>query len=453
MSKKIKTKCVCLTLKGQPCKGKVKSGGEYCSVHLVKPCLLRTVVKKQSLKKTEVHDEKQASEMYQVKKMSLKKRLEAKEVKPSTKKSLEKSPTKTSQKKTSVKEIQTPRPKKVSDVYDMKYILQRADIWRDLTTKGYQFPHWLIPYFEKYPDVLHSYLLQTKVYVDHPFDLPTVISLVKEREPVNIEREQRYNKKELEIEFGWQDGFYDRYFNTFKKLAPNIAVYTPCLFRLPLSMMDDDTKSTMKEDFEELKILNVIGLAFDSKEQSDYKYFLGDVRKPKFDEISLHYYRVFRKIFRCAKDNDIQTIALPPFGLGFFAKHYPKVADIEIQNNDKSLINIFANALKDAQVQFSFRGQIQLMGFQFHQVKTIQSIASNIIYGPELGYFPKNTLNVIDLATTLWVNAWDPLSAPGNGCEGDSSLDGWMGRTTSIAITGNGALNPYLQVPEHFINV
>jgi len=46
----------------------------------------------------------------------------------------------------------------------------------------------------------------------------------------------------------------------------------------------------------------------------------------------------------------------------------------------------------------------------------------------------------------LIINAWDSLSAPGNGSGGDSSLDGAIGASTTSAIVGNGALNPFITV-------
>ena len=38
-----------------------------------------------------------------------------------------------------------------------------------------------------------------------------------------------------------------------------------------------------------------------------------------------------------------------------------------------------------------------------------------------------------DIATTLYVNAWDPWSMVGNGNAGDCSLDGYWGRSTAMA--------------------
>ena len=51
----------------------------------------------------------------------------------------------------------------------------------------------------------------------------------------------------------------------------------------------------------------------------------------------------------------------------------------------------------------------------------------------------------MDTKTTLFVNAWAPLSVPGNGNEWDDSLDGFIGRITNIAVNGSGMTNPDMQ--------
>ena len=80
-----------------------------------------------------------------------------------------------------------------------------------------------------------------------------------------------------------------------------------------------------------------------------------------------------------------------------------------------------------------------------------------------MGYFSPTVLDVLpycqktkeerfpdciaemDTKTTLFVNAWDPLSVPGNGNEWDDSLDGFIGRITNIAVNGSGMTNPDMQ--------
>ena len=59
----------------------------------------------------------------------------------------------------------------------------------------------------------------------------------------------------------------------------------------------------------------------------------------------------------------------------------------------------------------------------------------------------------MDAKKTLFVNAWDMLSIPGNGNKGDSSLDGRIGRVTNIALNGTSMTNPYLINTANYIQV
>lgn len=59
-----------------------------------------------------------------------------------------------------------------------------------------------------------------------------------------------------------------------------------------------------------------------------------------------------------------------------------------------------------------------------------------------LGLFPAQCLPKMDVANTLVVNAWDPLSLVGNGNACDNSLDGWIGRHTASALLCFPPTNP-----------
>ena len=62
----------------------------------------------------------------------------------------------------------------------------------------------------------------------------------------------------------------------------------------------------------------------------------------------------------------------------------------------------------------------------------------------DIGYFPQNIEKVI-LRETLFVNAWDMLSVPGNGNAADRSLDGFIGRASAIGVLGTGLTNPRIR--------
>ena len=64
----------------------------------------------------------------------------------------------------------------------------------------------------------------------------------------------------------------------------------------------------------------------------------------------------------------------------------------------------------------------------------------------DIGLFPGNIENVKgNLENTLFVNAWDMLSVVGNGNALDVSLDGFIGRNTSVAVLSTSLTNPYIK--------
>jgi hypothetical protein len=145
----------------------------------------------------------------------------------------------------------------------------------------------------------------------------------------------------------------------------------------------------------------------------------------------------------CIKDYHFTTLALAPFGLGFFAKLYP---------DKNGLYHIWATAMKNAFVGIKYC-HIRLMGFNQSIKNVVVEIMGQEWFNDALGYFPGCVADVTNVKTTLFINGWDMLSGPGNGCEGDASLDGAMGANTTIAVTGNGALNPLLLRPDHVISI
>ncbi len=426
------------------CKGYVKKGEVLCARHRAKPCeeliidkqelevIEPKVIKKETRKKKYDREKKQVKEEPKKETRKMKYDREQKE-----KPEVQKKETRKKQEKTMI--IVVPKEKHPESILlsdkNYKQCITRMTTWRSIMNEGYKFPEWVIPKLKASQLTFNNYMNRARVYINHPFHLETAIRLVKEREPVNIERSQLFDKRKLQSKFGWDTGYYDRHFKNTNELAPNIAIYTPTLFFPPI---DEERKSI--PEYIEILVLNVIGLAFDNKKQVDYQYFSRINFDPK--KVYTHYLSVFQKIFHCAKDNHLTVVAIPPFGLGFFAKLYP---------NKKDLLLIFAHTMK--QTSQSLKCSIQLMGFLPKMKQTIIDVVGTHMFGPDLGYFPQNVAQISDLKTTLFVNAWDTLSGPGNGCAGDDSLDGAMGSTTMIAVTGNGALNPFLLEPDRYISI
>ena len=60
------------------------------------------------------------------------------------------------------------------------------------------------------------------------------------------------------------------------------------------------------------------------------------------------------------------------------------------------------------------------------------------------GFIPDILVTDKDVEHTLYVNAWDPWSLIGNGNGRDSSLDGYWGRCSNMAVLGWSHTNPFI---------
>ena len=323
----------------------------------------------------------------------------------------------------------------------------------------YAFPYeWSIEYvirnFDKLKDV--------KVYYDRSKEeeilLDTLIKLVREREPTNISGRQLYNVSKLKNTFGYTSGFYNTYFDqTDGKLAPNIAVYTETkVVPVEKSLSIDEKK------LENVKIINCMGYAFDGLNQRDYQYFFqhsdgeekGDISDEKKEELKKAYENVFNKIFFCACQNGCDTIAMSLIGSASFAFLFPGGLDRRLRQNLTFIREIFAPSFEKIKKKYKdrmtkdkfkiiFMGTPKGEGFG-NFFKKEENLGFEEDY-EDIGKFPANIGQVNDTEKTLFVNAWDMLSVPGNGNEGDKSLDGYIGRNTAIAVLGTGLTNPFLK--------
>jgi hypothetical protein len=311
------------------------------------------------------------------------------------------------------KQEKTTEPKSMTHTASTK-ISENMQHLYDATDAGYTFPNWVLD-----PQYLHHIVKQMKhceiYYHKSPYATSAMIKrLAVEREPVNIETRQHFSKKKLKAYFGFDTAYYTRFFKESNYLAPNIAIYTPILVRRP-SKPDVD-----------VHLLSVIGLAFDDKKQVDYQYYFAPNRILELKNLAFnHYKRVFELIWACAHRRGLTKVILCLFGMGFFAKLYP----------GDMFTEVYVPAFK-ASLSKSKHVEIAFMGMDKAQQKQLGSYA-------DIGYWPDN-LNKVNLGTTLFVNAWDCASVIGNGHEMDNSIDGRIGRVSSVAVTGCGLTNPFL---------
>lgn len=282
------------------------------------------------------------------------------------------------------------------------------------------------PGFEP-PKIYDPTLMKScKVFYHKKDVLQDVKRLVREREPVNIAMNRIYNENKLHGRFQFRKGYY-RICPIPKKniTPPNFIVYTP----------------TLVLHFDKIiHILNTVGLAFDSPKQRDFKLYRKLSKKPlgtdakHVYEAKKFYERLFSLIFDAAIHLQKKTIVMSLVGANNFASLWnggPSAFENEIWL--PSFYNVVKN-YKKSKLHIMFMGA-DVPGYD------------NVGYFPQLLFHPK----IKCLHQTLFINAWDCWSVPGNGNGMDNSLDGYIGRNTQIGILGTSLTNPYLQENTSYI--
>jgi hypothetical protein len=257
------------------------------------------------------------------------------------------------------------------------------------------FPEWVLN-----PELWSGFEFdKTVVYYHNEDDLEQVKQMVKEREPCNISMRRIYFENELENKFGWRRGAYQQ--STVEKLMPNIAIYCYATVLRP-------------SGYKKVHVINLVGYAFDCKEQPDYKYFKTKPNEHLIDK----YYEVWRKAFVAAvylkRSGKINKIKIFNVGGGAFASGLHRANFIE---------DVFEPAFLTFIASFEAAG-IEVLGY---------NRATQRFDG---GFIPDTLDTDDDMEKTLYVNAWDPWSLIGNGNERDESLDGYWGRCSNMAVLG-----------------
>lgn len=264
-----------------------------------------------------------------------------------------------------------------------------------------EFPEWVL---EPQEWANHRFS-ETKVYYMKTDSLEDVKQMATQREPCNICMKRLYSESRLEQEFGWTHGAYER--STPDKLMPNIAIYCYATVKRPNRTLN-------------IHVINLVGYAFDTQDQPDYKYF--QIR-PKIDLIQ-KYSEMWLKALKAAKDlreeNKINKIRIFNVGGGAFAGPYSmNFIDTVFEPAFLSLIQEFTKL------------DIQVIGYNAITKRFDDVFIPNLFDAPDE-----------DVDNTLYVNAWDPWSLIGNGNERDRSLDGYMGRCSNMAVLGWTRTNP-----------
>jgi hypothetical protein len=169
-------------------------------------------------------------------------------------------------------------------------------------------------------------------------------------------------------------------------------------------------------------VINLIGYAFDEEDQPDFIYFSG---KP-ITHLVEKYNRMWRKAFAAARDlkqqGAINRIKIYNVGGGaFVGPYYEEFTETIFEPAFLPLLHLFVAE------------GIEVIGYD----KVTKQFNG--------GFIPGTLETDTYIEDTLYVNAWDPWSLIGNGNGRDSSLDGYWGRCSNMAVLGWSITNPLIQ--------
>ena len=303
------------------------------------------------------------------------------------------------------------------------YLAKMKTLWGTYDNK-WAFPKWVV---KKVQDHWDEIMKPATVYYTKGENLKLVKLISERREPVNYKAIRKYDQGKLDTSFGWRIGGYATHFMKELELAPNIGAYTP-------SFVNYNGNTNTK-----VHIYNAIGYAFDEVIQPDYTYFMEAMpaKKRRLTLIKL-YVQVFKKIYACAQDKKLTTVIMSLVGGNNFAIRYKDDKGEGKKGLQQHVwVPAFIRALNDSKHMGITTCS---MGFSSYINNLLKKHGVDL---PDVGLWPNNIDNV-NTKTTLFVNAWDPLSVPGNGNEEDDSLDGRFGRLTNIAVNGSPMTNPYI---------
>lgn len=192
---------------------------------------------------------------------------------------------------------------------------------------------------------------------------------------------------------------------------PNIAISTQATF------------INNRKIEKQVNVINLIGLALDSKRQPDY-IFLSNIeninKRIKF--IKQFYNQLWNYAIEDCKNRKLKNFVYFYIGTGAFSTYIYELTNL----NNEEYKDLIINELKKVNKKTN--------------IKLIDGNKKNYFI-PDIFY---NNKYKIDYSNTLFMNAWDPWSFVGNGNYMDNSLDGYYGRESNLALLCWPLTNPYI---------
>lgn len=263
------------------------------------------------------------------------------------------------------------------------------------------------------------------------------LRVIYQREPTNIAMDQRYPKARLREQFGYGESVYNE--NAVKanghyfSAQPNTAAVYSETF-----MWKDPKDPNSKK---EIACLSLPAPALDDEGQPHFNYYVqsGQLNEGRYrEEIQF----LFSTVEAAVRDNEksafqdrgIKRLVLSKFGQGAF------LGAFEMNNPNRKVANsVFKTEL---------HAFLRRMAKDHSEIEVVMAEKKPPVDGED--WLPEGQMKYGDIVQTcqegdLIINAWDPHSAPGNGNDGDPSLDGAMGRGSGILLTQTAWFNPNLR--------
>jgi hypothetical protein len=325
-------------------------------------------------------------------------------------------------------------------------------------------------------DAFKEHQKSVRIYSAPGIGTKKAIKNATQRDPVNLRSQQRIEhgrdgKDVMKALFGYRSNALQEEVDTISESKRNneppsfigpISVYSKTYFwNIPGS------KSAPKE----IGVLSTYAPALDDAGQPYSQHFIqGDI-KPANNVLHEKHYRehmeaMASQIVQAAIDNSPPSgrLILPGIGQGAFtglldpnsklvaqgifdeeiAKAITANID-KLPSNFKIVVSTFTQPFV-GEADDAFEERKKIMRRDNSTVNTL------IKAGVKTEYADQDIKQTIQ-AGDLVVNAWDPASAPGNGNDGDPTIDGQLGRSTAILATQTNWLNQEMNNPKNHRNV
>ena len=296
-------------------------------------------------------------------------------------------------------------------------------------------------------DHLKSFIL----YYDEKDKKSNAIKLVYARDPVNIALNTSGSHHSFHSAFQTEPKGKS-YMKQAKKLnnlslPPNIAIYckTP-MININTPGIDVNTSTVTDASLlRTIHVMNLVGYGFDTPHQPDAQFFcenisneavISESKKQSYKE---HVRLIIRKLLQCAEQFQFKRIMVAEVGCGAFAGN----------QNQAYATHVFYETLLEELYTTPTSFELGLLG---HPAVNTDKLLKQLVRKTKHTFYkgvhliPDIVFEMTEpeLQTTLFVNAWDPHSAVGNGNWNDRSLDGFFGRSTAMAAICHPYTNDYL---------